>query len=183
MVCEARTAYPSGAPEFTPFLVEFVLLDLQFSVHCFGDRCLSICPFLPLCCLSFELRLLITPLVSSSFSAIGPRVLKGLRFSCSINDILTCLSLSLFTTVLKPVPGFPTSYVVVSLLCSKSSVRGDCSLCCYWWNCQPSLFKISFHNDNACPNSWILLQISYSYNDLFIVDYFRLERASFGRAH
>ena len=42
-----RTAYPSEAPEFTPrFLGGFMLLDLQFSVQCFVDRCLS---FWPLC--------------------------------------------------------------------------------------------------------------------------------------
>ena len=25
-------------------------------------------------------------------------------------------------------------------------VRGDCLFCWYWWNCWPSLFKLSFHN-------------------------------------
>jgi hypothetical protein len=25
-------------------------------------------------------------------------------------------------------------------------VRGDCSFCWYWWNCWPSLFKLSLHN-------------------------------------
>ena len=30
-------------------------------------RCLSFCPFWPLCCLSFDLRILITPLVSSNY--------------------------------------------------------------------------------------------------------------------
>ena len=34
------TAYPSGAPEFIPVLVGFVLLGLLFSVKCFVDRCL-----------------------------------------------------------------------------------------------------------------------------------------------
>jgi hypothetical protein len=35
-----------------------------------------------------------------------------------------------------------------SLLCSVSSgkIRGDYSLCWYWWNLLPSLFKLSFHN-------------------------------------
>ena len=28
---------------------------------CFVDHCLSFCPFLPLCCLSFDLRIRITP--------------------------------------------------------------------------------------------------------------------------
>jgi hypothetical protein len=34
-------------------------------------------------------------------------------------------------------------------------VRGVCSL---WWNCWPSLFKLSFHNtckENACENNLI----------------------------
>ena len=37
---------------------------------CFVDRCLSLCTFFswPLCCLSFDLRILITPLVSSDSS-------------------------------------------------------------------------------------------------------------------
>ena len=25
-------------------------------------------------------------------------------------------------------------------------VRGESSFCCYWWNCWPSLIKLSFHN-------------------------------------
>jgi len=29
-----------------------------------------------------------------------------------------------------------------------SCSRGHCSFCCYWWNCWPSLFKLSFHNQN-----------------------------------
>jgi hypothetical protein len=36
---------------------------------CFVDRCLSFCTFLwPLCCLSFDIRILITPLLSSNSS-------------------------------------------------------------------------------------------------------------------
>jgi len=31
-------------------------------------------------------------------------------------------------------------------------VRGDCSFYWYWWNCWPSLFKLSFHN-----SSWYLI--------------------------
>jgi len=37
-------------------------------------------------------------------------------------------------------PRFPTSFVV--FLCS--IVLGGRSLCCYWCNCWPSLFKLSF---------------------------------------
>ena len=54
----AIISYPSGAPEFIRFLVEIVFLDLQFCVQYFVDRCLSFF-FWVLCCLSFELRILI----------------------------------------------------------------------------------------------------------------------------
>ena len=64
----AGIAYPSEAPEFAEFLAGFVLLDLWFSLWCIVDRCLSFF-FWPLCCLSFSnLRIMITPLVSSNAS-------------------------------------------------------------------------------------------------------------------
>jgi len=50
VISEAGTAYPSRAPEFTPFFVGFVL--------CFVDHCLSFFVW-PLYCLSFDLRPLI----------------------------------------------------------------------------------------------------------------------------
>ena len=59
-------AFPGHLCELT-FLVGFVLDDIQFSVQCFVDYILSICLFVPLYCLSFEIRLLITPFVSSKF--------------------------------------------------------------------------------------------------------------------
>jgi hypothetical protein len=64
----AGTAYPSGAPKFTPgFSGVRVTRSLVLHV-CFVDRCLHFF-FWPLYCLSFfDLRILITPLVSSSFS-------------------------------------------------------------------------------------------------------------------
>jgi hypothetical protein len=45
------------------FLVGFVLLDLQFSVKCFEDRCLFFFIW-PLSCLSFDLQIVTTPLES-----------------------------------------------------------------------------------------------------------------------
>ena len=36
-------------------------------------------------------------------------------------------------------------YVVVCYV-QWVGVRGDCSLCCYWWNCWSSLFNLSFNN-------------------------------------
>ena len=75
--CWAGTAlYPSGAHEFTPvFSGVRVTWSLVLCV-CFVDRCLSFWSFSfghcvvfwPLCCLSLELRILITPLVSSNSS-------------------------------------------------------------------------------------------------------------------
>ena len=59
--------YPSGAPEFTPIFSVFVLLDLQFSVFV----PLSMVFFLVIVLsvlFVFDLRLLITPLISSNFS-------------------------------------------------------------------------------------------------------------------
>jgi hypothetical protein len=62
-ICGAGTAYTYGVPEFIPgSLIGFVLLDLEFSVFCFVDHCLS---SWPLYCLYFiHLRLLVPPLVS-----------------------------------------------------------------------------------------------------------------------
>jgi hypothetical protein len=51
-------------PEFTPdFSGVCVTRSLVLCV-CFVDHCLSFCHFLPLCCPSFDLQILITPLVS-----------------------------------------------------------------------------------------------------------------------
>ena len=36
------------------------------------------------------------------------------------------------------------SYVMVFFYVQWFEVRGDCSFCWYWWNCWPSLFKLSF---------------------------------------
>ena len=61
----AETAYPSGAPEFTPGFYSI------FSFMCMFCRPLFVLLsffFLPSCCLSFDLRILITPLVSSNSS-------------------------------------------------------------------------------------------------------------------
>ena len=61
----AGTVYPSGAPEFIPgFSGVLVTRSLVLCV-CFVDRCLSFCPFWPLCCLFF-FDILITPLVTSN---------------------------------------------------------------------------------------------------------------------
>jgi hypothetical protein len=55
--------------------------------------------------------------------------------------------------------GFPTSYVVGFFVLSVK-VRGDCSFC-YWLNCWPSLFKLSFHDF-----SYIVLLLPLTVNQL-----------------
>ena len=62
-----RTAYPSGAPEFTPCFSGVRVTRSLVLYVCFVDRCLSFLYsfFWQLCCLFFfDIRILITPLVS-----------------------------------------------------------------------------------------------------------------------
>ena len=66
----AGTAYPSGAPEFTPIFNGVCVTRSLVLCVCFVDRCLSFF-FRPLCCLFFDLRILITSLVSSNSSCLG----------------------------------------------------------------------------------------------------------------
>jgi hypothetical protein len=67
----AGTAYPSGAPEFTPgFSGDRITRSLALYV-CFVDRCVSFCTFSfkTYCCLFFfDIRILFAPLVSSNSS-------------------------------------------------------------------------------------------------------------------
>ena len=63
------------------FLVGFVLFDLQFYVYVLQ---IVVCPFvlffiLSLCCLSFDLRIMITSLVSSNSSYRGRNILIYMR--------------------------------------------------------------------------------------------------------
>ena len=41
-------------------------------------------------------------------------------------------------------PGFVTLYVVIFFMFNCFEVRGGCTFCWYWWNCWPSLLKLSF---------------------------------------
>jgi hypothetical protein len=70
VTCGTGTTYPSGVHEFTPgFCVFHVTRSLNFCVmSCFVDRCLSFCPFSFCCLFFFDLRILITPLLSSKSS-------------------------------------------------------------------------------------------------------------------
>ena len=64
----AGTAYPSGAPEFAPGFKWGSCYSI-FSFMCIFYRSLFVLLyffFWPLCCLFFELRILIIPLVSSN---------------------------------------------------------------------------------------------------------------------
>jgi hypothetical protein len=69
---EAGTAYPSGAPEITPGFngVRVTLSVVLCVMFCRSLFVLSSFYFWPLCCLSFDLRILITPLVSSNSSSV-----------------------------------------------------------------------------------------------------------------
>ena len=65
---EAGTAYPSGAPAFKPVFSGVRVTRSLVLCVCFVDRCLSFF-FWSLCCLFFfDIRIMITPLVSSNFS-------------------------------------------------------------------------------------------------------------------
>jgi hypothetical protein len=45
LVQPAETAYPSGAPEFTPVFSGICVNQYLVLYVCFVDRCLSFCPF------------------------------------------------------------------------------------------------------------------------------------------
>ena len=60
----AGTDYPSGAPKFTPGF----LWGLCYSIFSFMCRFCRSLSFWPLGCLSFDLQILIYPLVSSNSS-------------------------------------------------------------------------------------------------------------------
>jgi hypothetical protein len=59
----AKTPYPSGAHEFTPVFSGVRVTRSLVLYVCFVGRSLSLWS---LCCLSFDLRILITSLMSSS---------------------------------------------------------------------------------------------------------------------
>jgi len=101
----ARTADPSGAPEFTPVFSGVRVTRSLVLCVCFVDLCLSFYLFFwPWCCLSFDLRILITPLVStnSSWRLVNPvahETISKLVHTIDKNDInplLTCLMLQIY---------------------------------------------------------------------------------------
>ena len=82
----AGTAYPSGTPQFTLW---FVLLNIQFSVQCFVDHCLSFQSFFDI--LFFELRLEIMFLYSYN-AIVWSHVFSKYPFNLNvICDMIWCL--------------------------------------------------------------------------------------------
>ena len=80
------TANPSGAPEFIPVFSGVCVTRSLVLCVCFVDHCLSFCPFFfwPLCCpLFFEIRILITFLVSSNYYYHG----EGICLNTKIDTI------------------------------------------------------------------------------------------------
>ena len=86
----AGTVYPSGAPEFTPGLQWGSCFSI-FSFMCMYCRSLFVLLsffFWPLWCLFFfDIRILITPLVSSNSSY---RILKYYLKQCALNVLVKC---------------------------------------------------------------------------------------------
>ena len=70
--------------------------------------------------------------------------LYSLNFQFLDGISLTSLIQPHFFVCPKPIPGFPTSYVMVFLYSVSLSKRW-LFVFWYWWNCWPSLFKLSFH--------------------------------------
>ena len=90
------TAYPSGAPEFPPPVFSGIRVTWSLVLCvCFVDRrCLS---FWPLCCLFFfDLRILITPLVSSNSSSYNILCRKNKDYKNSQTQDITVHALLVF---------------------------------------------------------------------------------------
>ena len=59
---------------------------------------------------------------------------------------LTSLTLPHLCACPKPEPWFLKSYVVVFFMFNELGWEVIVCFCWYWWNCWPSLFKLSFNN-------------------------------------
>ena len=53
-------------------------------------------------------------------------------------------------------PVSSTNNILLFQICEIITIEEicDCSFCWYWWNCWPSLFKLSFHNKWLKCTSW-----------------------------
>jgi len=99
-------------------------------IFCDSMRCFWVCSFSIVClCISIG-----DPVIES----------EGLG---SINRFNTAT----FLCLSNPVPGFPTSRVVVFFVFSEK-VRCDCSFCWYWWNCFYDRHH-GFVNRNTCVSN------------------------------
>ena len=78
--------------------------------------------------------------VTQSKENIETRVHNHARFIFSNNYLKTFLCLSQDRSWI--------SNVICRVQWCYVRTRVDCSLCWYWWNCWPSLFKLSFHNNS-----------------------------------
>jgi len=105
----AGTAYPSGAPEFTPGFKWGACCSI-FSFMCMSCRSLFVLLsflFWLLCCLFFDLQVLITPLVSSNSSCL---------YLIFVVAFLSCIVL-LRTVVIYIIVGFTS--IVMHVMCNQ----------------------------------------------------------------
>ena len=102
-------------------LVGFVLLDLQFSVQCFVDHCLSCCPFLLAIVLSFLLQ---------SMAQWGS-CCSIFSFLCSVLQIIVLLSLSFGHCIVVPSSIYGlVGFVLLDLQFSVQCFVDHCLSCC-----------------------------------------------------
>ena len=114
-------------------LVGFVLLDLQFSVQCFVDHCLSCCPFLLAIVLSFLLQSMTQ--WGSCFSIFS--------FLCSVLQIIVLLSLSFGHCIVVPSSIYGlVGFVLLDLQFSVQCFVDHCLVVPFFW----PLYCRSFFN-------------------------------------
>ena len=131
-------------------LVGFEVLDLQFSVQCFVDHCLSCCPFLLTIVLSFLLQ---------SMAQLGSCCLI-FSFLCSVLQIIVCLVVPFFW------PLYCRSFFNLWL----SGIRGARSLvfCVVFCRSLFVLLSLSFGHCIVVPSSiydlvgFVLLDLQFS---------------------
>ena len=131
-------------------LVRFVLLDLQFSVQCFVDHCLSCCPFLLTIVLSFLLQ---------SMGQWGS-CCSIFSFLCSVLQIIVCLVVPFFW------PLYCRS--VFNLWLSGVRVARSLVFCIVFCRSLFILFSLSFGHCIVVPSSiyglvvFVLLDLQFS---------------------
>ena len=76
-------------------------------------------------------------------------------------------------------PGFPLILCGLFSCVQWVKVRGDYSLCWYWWNCGPSCFKLSFHIFDSCINSCLAGRINKVFSKCFLEEILYIMRVQF----